>query len=473
MSGYFSKNVAIGAAEILCRLPYIFTVGYMAKQIGPAMFGVWALVIVFQGIFSALAGLGLPSALSVHAPVVDPGRAHAYLMFAARAGLLASLLGALLTFAGGAQMAAVLGLAPEYAWLLLAGAALATGTVLDSLFDAYCKARERVRLQLTYLGIRTSIEVILVLVTFAPQFWQEAGAAERLFAYAMAVALLKLVAYGILAFTDRDATSVPIAGEARARLLGYGLHMVAPILVMRFASQADRYALGLAAPQDVVGVYAFGASLAAYVVFLGYAVYPLLLTRVSKLHAEQAWDEITRLYRASQAIYLRLAAPALAFLALFSGEIIDYTAGAAFSGAADVLFALAVAISLDHFFGIYEFSLMAGHRQRLILLTQVFNVAAIVLAVYLFGRYGALPAAWGMLLVAILHNGLRYVLAQRTIRAPVAASNVAWFATVAAGAVALHQLTLPLELVVRLLLALVLLPGLLFFSLRGLRKCAV
>lgn len=473
MSGYFKKNVAVGAAEVLCRLPYIFTVGYMAKQIGPAMFGVWALVIVFQGIFGALAGLGLPAALSVHAPVADAGRAHGYLLYAARIGLLASLAGALLTFAGAEAIGSVLGLDPHYAWLLIAGSALATGTVLDSLFDAYCKARERVRLQLTYLGIRTSIEVLLVLVAFAPQFWPGVGAAERLFGYALAVVFFKLLAYGILAVTDRDAMSAPVAGEARAQLLGYGLRMLAPILVMRFASQADRYALGLSAPTDVVGVYAFGASLAAYIVFLGYAVYPLLLTRVSKLHAEGAWDEVTRLYRASQGVYLRLAALALAFLALFADEVIDFTAGAAFADAADVLFALAVAISFDHFFGIYEFSLMAGRRQGLILLTQVFNAAAIILAVYVLGRYGALAAAWGMLLVAILHNGLRYALAQRTLRAPAAPANVVQFAAVAVGAVILREFAQPLEPAGRLLLAFVLLPGLFFLSLRGLRKCAV
>ncbi len=473
MTGYFKKNLVVGGAEILCRLPYIFTLGYMAQQVGPALFGVWAIVVVFQGLLSALAGMGLPSALSVHAPVVDEARARGYLMFSVMVGLVASLAGIALTWLADVPLGRVLGLGPGDTGLLVAGGLLALGTILDSLFDAYCKARERVGAQLAYLGTRTAIEVAAVLVIFAPTQWSTLAPEAKLFAYALCVVTLKLFGYGALAGLDgRHVRAVPAAGEARAMLLRYGTRMLAAILVMRFASQAARFALGLSAPDEVVGVYAFGASLAAYLVFLGYAIYPLLLTRVSKLHAENATDEIGRLFGLSQGVYLRLLALALAGLALFSGDIIAMTAGAAFAEAAGVLFVLAIAVSIDHFFGIYEFSMMAGQRHRSILLTHVFHVTLIIGIVYLLGGDGPLTAAWGMVAAALLHNGLRYLLAQRSIRAPVDPINVLAFAGVIACAVLLHNVAGGLELLQRVAVAVIILPGLLVYSVRGLLKCA-
>ena len=474
MTGYFKKNLVVGGAEILCRLPYIFTLGYMAQQVGPALFGVWAIVVVFQGLLSALAGMGLPSALSVHAPVVDEAKARGYLMFTVMIGVAASLAGIGLTWLADVPLGRLLGLNPGDTGLLVAGGLLALGTVLDSLFDAYCKARERVGAQLAYLSTRTAIEVAVVLVIFAPTLWTALTPETRLFAYALCVVALKLFGYGALAGLDgRHVRAVPASGEARAKLLRYGTRMIAAILVMRFASQADRFALGLSAPDAVVGVYAFGASLAAYLVFLGYAIYPLLLTRVSKLHAENATDEIRRLFGLSQGVYLRLLALALAGLALFSGEIIAMTAGAAFAAASGVLFVLAIAVSIDHFFGIYEFSMMAGQRHRSILLTHVFHVTLIIVLVYLLGGYGPLAAAWGMVAAALLHNGLRYFLAQRSIRVPVDPINVMAFAGVAAAAVLLHNVAGGLELLPRIAIAAIILPGLSVYSVRGLLKCAV
>ena len=120
----------------------------MAQQVGPELFGVWAIVVVFQGLLSALAGMGLPSALSVHAPVVDEAKARCYLMFTVMIGVAASLAGIGLTWLADVPLGRLLGLNPGDTGLLVAGGLLALGTVLDSLFDAYCKAREQVGAQL-------------------------------------------------------------------------------------------------------------------------------------------------------------------------------------------------------------------------------------------------------------------------------------------------------------------------------------
>ena len=64
MNSFFRKNVAIGLAELVCRLPLIFTVGLLARSVGTENFGNWALILVLQVFVVGFAGLGLSSALS-------------------------------------------------------------------------------------------------------------------------------------------------------------------------------------------------------------------------------------------------------------------------------------------------------------------------------------------------------------------------------------------------------------------------
>ena len=72
--------------------------------------------------------------------------------------------------------------------------------------------------------------------------------------------------------------------DRRREFLKYGLPMVPTVLAVWLVSQSDRLVLSHFIAKSDLGVYAFGASLATYMVFLGYAVYPLLLPGASKLH---------------------------------------------------------------------------------------------------------------------------------------------------------------------------------------------
>ena len=74
MDSFFRKNALIGLAEIVCRLPLVFTVGYLARSVGTEIFGNWALILAFQVFIVGIAGLGLSSSLSRYVPAALPAK---------------------------------------------------------------------------------------------------------------------------------------------------------------------------------------------------------------------------------------------------------------------------------------------------------------------------------------------------------------------------------------------------------------
>ena len=102
--------------------------------------------------------------------------------------------------------------------------------------------------------------------------------------------------------------------------------MVPTVLAIWLVSQSDKLVSHLVAKSDL-GVYAFGASLATYTAFLGYAVYPLLLPGASKLYDDGNKLGVRALFRNSQRLFVPLWAGAMTCLALWSGDIIAWTGG--------------------------------------------------------------------------------------------------------------------------------------------------
>ena len=56
---FFRRNLMVGAVDLICRVPLVFTAGYLARQVGPATYGSWALVLAYQGLLSGVCYLAL------------------------------------------------------------------------------------------------------------------------------------------------------------------------------------------------------------------------------------------------------------------------------------------------------------------------------------------------------------------------------------------------------------------------------
>lgn len=412
----------IGGVEIVCRLPLVFTVGYLARTVGTEAYGAWALIQVFQLLLAGLAGLGLSSALSRLAATSGSEESKGLLLAALnQCGRV--LLGMLpIVWVGAGVLGAGLGVPERFQGLLPLAVVFAAGGVADGLLDAYFKSREAVGRQILFVLARTAAEVVAVFGVFYFAASPDVAAENLLAGYMLAVAGVKLGLYPWL--VRRGKAVWPGKGE-RERFFAYGLPMIPVVLVSWFSSQGDRLILGRFLEPAQLGVYTFGASLAAYVIFLGYAIYPLLLGRASRLYDQGQTDALAQLFVSSQALFLALFLPMLITISLFRREIVTLTAGPAFLPAADILWVLTIGVGLEGTFGIYQYVFHLVKQPRWILwlsLAYAVMLAGCVTTVGFLGGTG-LDAAWGIVGVAVVFQGMRFMLSRRlhplSLRAPI------------------------------------------------------
>ena len=419
MNSFFRKSALIGLAEILCRLPLIFTVGYLAHSIGTEYFGNWALILAFQVFIGRLAGLGLSSSMFRYASVCKSSEAGAYLRYAFILCLLPILVAAALTFILSAPIGKLLGLKVELYWLLPMAVLMGAGSIADSLLDAFLKARIAIGRQICFIAARTLIEVaaVVLIFVFALPFFDETPL--RLAAYVSVLVVGKLVIYpGILLGMTKGDSLPP--RDRRYEFLKYGLVMVPVSLVSWLISQSDRLVLSHFVAKSDLGVYAFGASLAAYIVFLGYAVYPLLVPEASRLHDGGDVAGVQALFRESQRLFMLLWSACMICFALWADHIILWTGGKGFAGAREAFLILSFAIGVDYVIGIYQYVFNVVKRPDRILWLNLAHAAMIMGGVAIAGStLGIALAPWAVLGATLTFNIIQYRIARRHIPLPV------------------------------------------------------
>jgi O-antigen/teichoic acid export membrane protein len=419
VTSFFRGNIAIGMAEIVFRLPLVFTVGYLARSVGTEVYGNWALVLAFQVFVVGVAGLGLSSSLSRFVPASNSEQAAGSLRFAWIATLAPlALLGALAVLFR-APIGQVLGVKADLCWLVPLAALLATGSVTDGLLDAYFKARITVGRQVAFVVSRTVVEVFAVgwVFVLTPPFLD--GPVSLLTAYVATVVVAKMLIYPWILTGMGKGRLLPDQIRRRELLL-YGLPMVPGVLAVWLVSQSDRLVLSHFVSKAELGVYAFGASLAAYMVFLGYAVYPLLLPVASRFHDEGNKAAVRALFDDAQSIFILLWGGAMVCLAFWSNELIAWTAGHTFAGAASVFLILCFASGLEQLMGIYQYVFHLVKRTDLILWLNLAYAVTMIAALAAAAAIGGISwAPWAVLGAALIFNVVRYAVAIRHLFIPV------------------------------------------------------
>ena len=413
MGSFFRKNALIGAAEIICRLPLIFTVGYLARSIGTANFGNWALIVAFQVFVAGLAGLGLSSSLSRFVPSSKLEDAAAYLRYAFVLCCGPILIALVLAYVLRAPIGRSIGIRTDLYWLLPMAVLMAGGSVADGFFDAYFKARMAVVRQVCFIVARTSIEVVAVVLVFVVTLPSLHDVSSRLAAYVGAVVIGKIAIYPWLLVGMTKGGSLPPLDRRRA-FLKYGLPMVPTVLVIWLISQSDRLVLIHFVSKSELGVYAFAASLASYTVYLGYAVFPLLLPGASKLYDAGDTAGVQALFRYCQNLFVMLWAAGMACLALWSADVIAWTGGPAFAGAGPILLILCFSVGIERVLGIYQFSFHLVKRTDLIFWLNAANAAMLIAGLWVTGATSGITyAPWAVVIVTLVFNVIRYSVARR------------------------------------------------------------
>lgn len=418
MHSFFRKNAQIGLAEIVCRLPLVFTVGYLARSIGVYNFGNWSLIVAFQVFVVSFAGLGLSSSLSRYVPAISAEEAARFLKLAFALCFAVIAVTGALTVALKAPLGTLLGVKMEFYWLLPVAALMAAGSVADGLLDAFFKGRMVVGRQICFIATRTSVEIVAVVLVFVVALPSLGWAPLQLAAYVGTVVLGKLVVYPMLLAGMRTGGPL-LPPDRRLGFLKYGLPMVPTAVTVWLVSQSDRLVLSHFVEKSDLGVYAFGASLAAYTVFLGYAIYPLLLPAASKLHDGGNALAVRTLFQSSQKLFIVLWAGGMACLALWSAQVISWTGGAAFAGAGEVLLILSFAVGLEHLMGVYQYVFHLVKRTDLIFWINLGYAALMMSALTIAGyTYGIVAAPWAVLTATVIFSAVRYRISFRYLPIP-------------------------------------------------------
>ena len=417
MKNFFRNNSLIGLSEILGRIPLIFAAGYVAKELGPGDYGNWALALAFTGIVVSIGGLGLSVSISRLAAGATAEHAKGYL----RAGVMLSVvaLGAatLVTVALRGPISDAIGLDSDLSWLLLVGCILALVGAIETLLDAYFKARELIARQATFVFLRSVIEVGTVIAVFGGHLTiGDLSGPELLLVYAVLSTILKLATYPWLVLLRSPDHEMPPPEDRRA-FLRYGIPMVPAAIVVFLTTQGDRLVLGHLIDKDALGLYAFAASIASYVTFLGYAINPLLLPRASVLHDEGDHSQVRRLFVSSQRVYTTLFVVVIAGLLLFAREVIEWTAGDAYLDGRTVLIVLAAAVGLEGLLGIFQWVFHLVRKPSYILWFNLAYMGLNLAAVMLAATVGGIElVAVSVFAVVVVANGVRMLLARRFVK---------------------------------------------------------
>jgi O-antigen/teichoic acid export membrane protein len=332
--------------------------------------------------------------------------------------------------------------------------------------DAFFKGRMVIGRQIAFIASRTSVEVVAVGLVVVSPVMSVASASQELAAYVLIVMIGKLFLYTWLLTGMTAGHWVPLA-ERRREFVGYGLPLVPTLLAIWLVGQSDRLVLSHFVSKHDLGLYAFAATFAGYVVFLGYAVYPLLLPHASRLHDEGRAAELRNLFNDSQRLFALLWAGGMACLALWSGEIIAWTGGRAFDGAAPILLVLAFSVGFEHLMGVYQYVFHLKKRTDLLFWLNLANAALIIGSLAVAGTYGGIVVApWGVLAATIVFNLLRYALASRYVHLPAEPTLALGVAGIAILTFLLARFAAGQGLVLRIILTVLVLVPLAGFTLR-------
>jgi len=419
--GLGSLAVKLTSAALLFALTIL-----LARVLGPAGFGVYALVFALVSLMAVPAELGLPQLV-----VRETARAHArgqwglmrglWRWSALAAGLLAL---AIATIAGGLAW----GLADRFSSLQLAtfawGLLLVPLMALGNLIGAALRGLRWVLLgQLPELVLRPGLFLAL---SMAVLYWRSGGitADTAMLLHVVGAAGALLTGAWLLVRKQPAAVasaSDPVYEPRRWLASAMPLALVAGMHLVH--QYTDLVMLGLFMDSRDVGIYRVSAQAAAVVAFGLNAMNMVVAPQFARLYARGDTARLQWTATFSARIILLLTLPVAVCLALFAAPVIRAVFGTDYTGGSAALAILAAGQLANVLFGSVAFLLnMTGHERdtaRALSAAVVLNVALNLLLIPTLGLEGAATATSVTL---VLWNLLLW----RTVRRRLGIDSTAW-----------------------------------------------
>lgn len=408
------KNSIFGIIDAFSRLPQIIAVVYLARLLGPELFGVWVLIQLTQLLISGISGLGLSTALSRFAPSSSLNDAKGMLLISISAISLIFIILLIITSLSYNIISSFLLLDDQLKIILIPVIILSYATTLEGMLDAFFKSRSLLRMHFIFISGRTLIELMAILIVFNLIF-SYLTESKILIVYIALIAISRSILYIILLSKATSGFNYPKLIIIRM-MLGIGGAMLVTFILSWISVNVERIIVLKYLSSYDLGVYGFGSVIASYTAYVSYMVYPLMQARAIIAFDNNDLNKLKYLFKEIQLLYTLVMLPLVLFLSLFSNEIITASSGENFLTAAPVIIFLAFAICIDHISILYEWVYMMNKKTSLIALVALINaILRVGFFSYFLINFNLYYAIMTIPIVSFLIAILRYILAKNYI----------------------------------------------------------
>jgi len=395
----------------------LIIVGFLTRNLGPAGYGQYSLILAYLYIFSSLADMGLNTILVRE--ISRDGADEKYIsdnIFTLRLVLIVGfcLIGIFLALTLNYPIEVKFGIAIASIYAVLSS----LGQVMIGIFQKYLRIYFVSLADVIARAVQLAIVLVLVLTK------------PTLLNFIWAVVLSEVAHFALIFFFSRRIIKVKMEFDLKywRKIFVTALPIAISLVFVLLYFKMDTVLLSLMKPAYDVGVYSAAYKVLEAIIFLP-ALYIGLVMPVLSRHAFGNREEFLKAYRRSFDVLAIFAIPIMCYLYLRAADIINLIGGRDFGQSVGVLKVLSVAIMLIFFGNLAGNALVALNLQKkgvwVYMVGAVFNVGANLV---LIPRYSFMATAWTTVLTELLITFLLFWLikkqTQATVRFSIAVKSI-------------------------------------------------
>jgi O-antigen/teichoic acid export membrane protein len=405
------KSYKFGSLDFISKAFFIFTLGYLAKKIGPNLYGAWSLLMGFQLLIANLTSLGFSTSMQRLLPSLSIEKQNYYIVSSLAINLLLNIVAFFVICIFGFIIMDIYKLSQDTEILIYLISFISFVTCLETTLDASLKIREDVKKYVFFVGYRTLCELMCLIYFF--KIYQDSFQVNILVRYVIALVSLKIIGYFFILLSFKK---IKCEWHNMSEYIRYGLPTVFASVILWGVGNLDKLVLTqYLSPYDL-GNYCFGASLATYITLIGPFIVPLLLTRLSLLYdtkAVLAEQNIWNYLNKNTTCLIVCIGGLWTFVSLFSEELILLTAGENYRNALTPFFFLSLYYGIDQIFGLWAYIYYLKKRVYLLTILRLsyfflFLFSLFVSSRILEGKY----LIHTIIVMGIFYNSVLYGVSQ-------------------------------------------------------------
>lgn len=466
-------NNKFGFLDLVSKVVFIFTAGYLARKVGPSLYAGWVLLGGIQLLISNIASLGFSTTMQRLLPAMTLLKQNFYVLISMGISFFFCLVSLFVFFIFHEEIMTLYGVPHHMGFLIYPLILNAFLICIENIYESYLKIRENFKKYKTYIIYKNFCELITLVYFFKIRI-QTAG--EYLLLEYIST-LLALKVFGYLAFVVITFKKFKAGAADVKDLKGYIIYglptVLASVMLWAFGNLDKALLTRFMSPFDL-GNYFFGSTLATYVSYVGVLVIPLILPRLSFLHDKSNSSSLE-----STSIYLNQNVTCLIFsvsciwmiLSVFAKEIILMTAGGEYLAAIEPLFFMGLYWGIDQVLGVWAF--VYHLKKKPYVLT---NIRLGYFVIFVGGLWlsltltGSKYIVFTLLVMGMFYNLILYIYAQTFIKIQMSMKNKIGLCLSLLTNILIYNISDRFDLYSKIILFCVTFISLIFLGLREFRK---